>query len=244
MARNREFLVQLENFHHETYIASQYLYAGMAVQHAASKSSALLDRLNESPGFWSVQMAATQTAAYITLGRIFDTTSKYNVDALLDSFEANLRLFSRNSLEARKSVGCLSRPGWLDAYLIKAHYPNAVDVARLRTHVKRHREFYDRAVKPVRHKHLAHREKQEISEVQELYGRGTVKELWKTVTFLLALHEALLQQHMNGRKPILKPLRHSVKVIYDNDNDNDNGRTGPHEVIVRETRSLMNRLQK
>jgi hypothetical protein len=67
MARHHEFLVQLENFRHETTIAAQYLYSHMAVQHAACKSSKLLSRLNETPSFWSVYMAATQTATYVTL---------------------------------------------------------------------------------------------------------------------------------------------------------------------------------
>ena len=240
MARHHEFLVQLENFRHETTIAAQYLYSEMAVQHAASKSPKLLSRLNETPSFWNVHMAATQTAAYVTLGRIFDTKSNYNVDALLNTFEANLHLFSRSSLEARKSEGTTTRPPWLDEYLLSAHYPTTKDADRLRVHVKRHREFYDRAVKPVRHKYLAHREKQEHSEVQELYGRGKVKEFWKTVAFLLSLHDALLQQHINGRKPILRPIRHSVKNMYDHASD----RSGPHERIVRETRALMERLQQ
>ena len=240
MARHHEFLVQLENFRHETTIAAQYLYSHMAVQHAACKSSKLLSRLNETPSFWSVYMAATQTATYVTLGRIFDTKSPYNVDALLNTFEANLDLFSRSSLETRKSEGTTTRPPWLDDYLLRAHYPTTKDVDRLRDHVKRYREFYDRAVKPVRHKYLAHREKQELSEVQELYGRGKVKELWKTVAFLLSLYEALLQQHINGRKPILRPIRYSVKNIYDHASE----RSGPHERIVRETQTLMERLQQ
>jgi hypothetical protein len=239
MARHHEFLVQLENFRHESTVAAQYLYSGMAVQHAASKSSKLHSRLSETPSFWNVHMAATQTAVYVTLGRIFDTNSKYNIEALLNTFEANLNLFSRSSLEARKSEGTTKRPDWLDTYLMSAHYPTLEDVSRLRAHVNLHREFYDRAVKPVRHKYLAHREKQELSEVQELYGRGKVKELWKTVAFLISLYDALLQQHLNGRKPILRPIRHSVKTMYDHASE----RSGPHEMIVKEIRTLMERLQ-
>jgi uncharacterized protein YbgA (DUF1722 family) len=239
MARHHQFLIQLENFRHETAVAAQYLYAQLAVQHAGSKSDKLLSRLNETPRFWKVHMAATQTAAYVTLGRIFDTTSNYNVDALLTTFEESLHLFSRQALAARKSEGSSKRPDWLDEYLNRAHYPTSKDVERLRDHIIRHREFYDRAVKPVRHKYLAHREKQEQSEVQELYGRGKVKEMWKTVTFLLALHEAMLQQYMNGRKPLLKPIRYSVKTLYENSDD----RTGPHEAIVKETKRLMERLR-
>jgi len=240
MARHHEFLVQLENFRHETTIAAQYFYAEMAVQYAAHKSPKLRSRLNETPSFWNVHMAATQAAAYFTVARIFDTKSRYNVDALLDAFESNLHLFSRSALDARKSEGSATRPGWLDEYLLDAHYPTAQDVKRLRAHVKRHRAFYDRAVKPVRNEYLAHRVKQENSEVQALYGRGKVKEFSKTVAFLLSLHDALLQQHLNGRKPTLRPIRYSVKTMYDHASE----RSGPHERIIGQIRTLMGRLER
>ena len=63
MARHHEFLVQLDNFRPETTVAAQYLYSGMAVEHAASKSAKLLERLNYTPRFWQVHLAATQAAA-------------------------------------------------------------------------------------------------------------------------------------------------------------------------------------
>ena len=97
ISRHKDFLVQLENFRHEAYVTAQYLYADMAVQHAASKSKKLLSRLNMSPRFWLAHAAASQEAAYIALGRVFDTKSKYNVNALLDAFEANLSLFQISS---------------------------------------------------------------------------------------------------------------------------------------------------
>ena len=235
MSGSRDFEAQLLTFRTESGLAAQYLYAEMAVQHAASRSSRLLKRLNQTPLFWNVHLGATQVAAYIALGRIFDTTSRYNVDALLNAFERNINLFARAALEARKLEGTLSRPKWLDEYLAKAHYPTERDVARLRGHVARHRAFYNRAIKPVRHKVLAHRERYEHAEVQALYRQGKIKEMWKTVTFLLSLHEALWQQFVNGRKPVLRPIRHSVKAIY----DREQNRTGIHEMIVRDTRKLM-----
>ncbi len=240
MANARSFSVQLESFRQESSVAAQYLYAEMAVQHAASLSEKLLARLNLTPQFWLVHLAATQTACYIAVGRIFDTRSPFNVDELINAFERDIDQFSRQALEARKSEGASSRPSWLDEYLEQAHYPDSRDVARLRRHVARHREFYKRAVKPVRHKVLAHREKHNHQDVQALYGQGKLREMWRTVTFLLALHDALWEQFHNGRKPVLKPTRFSVKQMY----RGNNGRTGPHEIIVRETKTLMEFLAK
>jgi hypothetical protein len=236
MATHRQFLEQLENFRHEAYIAAQYLYSDMAVQHAASKSRELLNRLNMTPSFWMTHRAGMQVAAYVTIGRVFDTKSNYNINALLDSFEANLHEFSREALAHRKREGHSKDPEWLAEYVQRAHLPNKRDLDRLRAKVAEYREIYDRAVKPPRHKYIAHREKREHSEVQALFAAGKVRELWRLVTFLCAMYNALWEQYHNGRKPILRPMRYSVRAMYDSKRM---GRRGPHETIVSETRKLM-----
>lgn len=235
MARHHDFLVQLDNFRHEAYSAAQYLYADMAVQHAASTSSRLLARLNMTPTFWLTHSAASQVAAYVCLGRVFDTNSRYNIDALLNSFEANLALFSKSALAERKRDGKAEDPPWLAAYLAKSHYPDAKDIARLRKKVAEYREIYDRAIKPVRHKYIAHREKQEHSEVQALFAQGKVRELWRMVTFLYTFYEALWQQFHNGSKAVLRPRRYSVKTIYFAKQHS----SAPHEAVIAETKALM-----
>ena len=236
MPGHREFLSQLENFKHEADVAAQYLYSDMAVQHAASKSKKLLGRLNMTPTFWRTHMAGMQVAAYVALGRVFDTKSRYNIDSLLNAFESSLRDFSREALAARKREDRPTDPEWLPEYLEKSHYPTKRDVERLRKKVVEYREIYDRAVKPARHKYIAHREKTESAEVQALFAGGKVREHWRLVTFLYSMHEALWQQYANGRKPVLRPIRYSVKAIYDS---GEEGRSGPHERIVSETRKLM-----
>lgn len=236
MAAHREFLSQLENFRHEAYVAAEYLYSDMAVQHAASTSEKLLHRLNMTPSFWLTHQAGMQVAAYVTIGRVFDTTSRYNINALLDAFAANLQEFSREALAARKQDGRSEEPDWLAEYLENAHYPGDRDVARLRAKVLEYREIYNRAVKPPRHKYIAHREKRDRAEVQALFAAGKVRELWRLVTFLYAMYNALWEQYYNGRKSILRPIRYSVRAIYDS---KPQGRSGPHENIIRETRKLM-----
>lgn len=240
MSKHDDFLTQLDNFKHEAYVAAQYLYSDMAVQHAASKSKKLLERLNMTPTFWLTHTAGMQVAAYVAIGRVFDTKSPYNINALLNAFENSLSEFSREALATRKRDGRLNDPEWLAEYLERAHYPNMRDVERLRSKVAEYREIYDRAVKPARHKYIAHREKKDHEEVQALFAGGKVRELWRMVTFLYALHEALLQQYQNGRKPVLRPIRYSVKAIYDS---KDQGRSGPHERIIAQTRTLMEFIQ-
>lgn len=240
MARHRDFLIQLENFRREAYVAAQYVYSEMAVQHAASKSQRLLRRLNMTPNFWRAHGSACQTAAYVCLGRVFDTNSKFSIDGLLNSFEANLDLFSREALAERKRDGRPEDPEWLPEYLQKSHYPTLRDVERLRSKVAEYRAVYNRAVKPARNKYIAHREKEEHAEVQTLFARGKVNELWRLVTFLFKLYNALAQQYHNGRRPVLRPQRYSVKTIYAAALQS----SAPHEQIVRETKKLMQFIER
>jgi hypothetical protein len=181
-----------------------------------------------------MRRCALQTAAYISLGRIFDITSKYNAVALLDSMERNIDIFQRDALAQRKRDGRAVDPPWLAEYLARAYYPTVKDVVRLRGMVA-NRVIYDRAIKPSRNKCLAHREKQERTEVQALFAGGTVRELWRLTTFLLQLHTALWELLQNGRKPVFRSVRHSVRSIYDAVHQ----RTAPHESMVADVKKLM-----
>ena len=239
MASKRNFLDQLENFRHEAYAAAQYLYSEMAIQHAASKSPELLARLNLTPRFWLTHSAACQEAAYLTLGRVFDTKSDFNVNALLGTFASSLHEFSRPALAGRKREEHASDPAWLNEYLDKAHYPTSKDILRLQAKVDEFRAVYDRAVKPARNKYIAHREKVDHAEVQQLFAGGKVQEIGQLVTFLYALYTTCWEQYHNGRKPVLRPYRFSVKTIY----DSKHPRSTPHESVVGETKRLMEFLE-
>lgn len=235
MNNHRKFEVQLENLRHEVGVAARYIYADMAIEHAASKSPKLLNRLNHTPTFWIACGGAFQSAAYISLGRIFDVTSKYNVSALLDTLEANLHIFQHEALAERKRDGNTVDPPWLVEYLAKSYYPTTKDATHLRQKVDDYRVIYERAVKPARNKYLAHREKQEHSEVNALFGGGTIKDLWRLTTFLLQLHSVLWEMLHNGKKPIFRPIRYSVKTIFDAKTQ----RSQTHESIIHEVKKLM-----
>jgi hypothetical protein len=207
----------------------------MAVQHAASKSRRLLDRLNRTPTFWSVSAGAFQTAAYISLGRIFDRKSRYNVDALLRAAEREIAIFQRNALAERKRDGKPTDPPWLKNYLDKAFYPTLRDLQRLRLKVDQHRAVYERIIKPARNKYIAHRERHGHAEMQQLFSRGKVRELWRLTTFLLQLNEVLWELLHNAKKPRFRPMRYSIRSIY----DSKSSRSSRHEYIVHDVKKLM-----
>lgn len=240
MSRHYDFLIQLENFRNESSIASQYMYAEMAIQHAASKSKTLLNKLNNTPRFWIVCGASLQTSAYISIGRIFDNTSKYNINKLIDSMERNLDIFQLEALAIRKLDGKKEEPEWLQGYLQGAYVPSINDVERLRKMVSKYRLIYERAIKPPRNKYLAHREKEDREEVQALFANGKIDELWRLVVFLLKLHELLWEQYHNGKKPVFRSMRHSVKTIYDATRQ----RNSPHELIIADVKKVMQVLEQ
>ena len=232
----RDFKKQLDNLDNEVNVIASYVYAEMAIQHAASKSKSLLATLNRTPTFWRTCFAALQSGAYIAVGRVFDQKSPYNIDALLNAMEHDLSLFSKKALAARKRADGFSNPSELRRYLSKAYVADKADVCRIRKAVDRRRAFYRRAIVPVRHRHLAHRQVTESASVKNLYGAGKVSELWRLSVFLHNLNLELWGLYHNGRKPDLK-IRHrySPKVLF----DKPGNETGPHERIVKDVRLLM-----
>lgn len=149
--------------------------------------------------------------------------------------EKDIGLFQRGTLALRKRDGRETNPPWLPEYLDRAYYPTIKDVNRLRGMVEKYRVVYERAIKPVRHKYLAHREIEDHADVKALFARGTVGELWRLTTFLCQLYEVLWQQLHNGRRPVFRSRRHSVKSIY----DATNYETSPQERMVADVKKLM-----
>ena len=236
----RDFEKQLNNLDLEVTVIASYVYAEMAIQHAASKSKSLLKAINRTPTFWKTCYASFQSSAYVALGRVFDLKSPYNIEALIASMEHDLSIFSRDALAARKAAGGFSDPVRLQQYVAKAHVLDLSDIRRIRRAVARRRLVYDRAIMPVRHQYLAHRQAHGHATVQNLYAKGKVKEMWQLSSFLYQLHQTLWNLYNNGRKPELRVrVRLSPKVIYDHPSDH----SGPHERIVRDVRILMGILE-
>ena len=236
VAADKQFESQLENFRHESSAVAKFVYAEMAIQHAASKSRRLLNRLNDNPEFWLTCEAALQSSAYISLGRIFDTGSRFNINGLMDSMQNQLEIFQRPALSARKWNGGGTRPEWLDEYLDEAHYPNQRDVDRIRAQVQKYREIFDRAIKPPRNKYLAHREKRDRSDVQTLFGAGKISELWRLTSFLVSLEQGLWNQLYNGQKISFRQSRYSINSIFENANRSS---SRPQERIVAELKAIL-----
>jgi len=242
MSRFNNFKIQLENLRNEADTVAKYVYSDMAIKHAASQSKNLLYRLNKTPMFWLTCGAALQTSAYISIRRVFDKSSdaRYTIWKLLDSFQSNLQIFQRDALADRKRNGNQQDPSWLAEYLDNAYYPSLKDVDEIRNMVQLHSEICTRIIRPATDKYLAHREKQDHTEVRDLFARGEVQELWTLSTFLIQLSNVLWELLENGRKPEFKPIMKSIDSIFDSSTHSNQ----THELIVREVKELMHFLDK
>lgn len=213
---DERFRHELEVFRTEEEAGTQFFYSYLAVHSVAYENEGVHALLNTAPLFWNTCMGALQTAAFIALGRVFDQDSTHNLDAVLRIAQDNPQIFSKAALGRRKQGNSADRPDWLDEYLRDAYEPTPTDFRRLRSHVKRRRRIYASNYRDVRNKFFAHKEVVAgQAETAVLFGKGTNRELQQLFAFLGSLHEALWQLFYNGRKPVLRPLRYSVKRMRD-----------------------------
>ncbi len=202
---------ELEVFRTEAEAAMQFFYAHLTVQAVAADHKPVYRLLNTAPLFWNTNLGALQTAAFMALGRVFDQNSTHNHDQLLRTARDNPSIFSKASLGARKQGGSPTPPDWLAEYLRHAYVPTPDDFRRLRAHVRKHRRVYEAKYGDLRHRLFAHKEISARADVDALFAKTNIRELQKMTAFLGSLYEALWQLFFNGRKPVLRPRRYSVK---------------------------------
>ena len=166
MTPEQRFENELEIFRTETQTAVQFFYAYLTIHAVARDHPAVHRLLNRAPLFWNTNLGALQTGSFIVLGRIFDQTSRHNVDRLLKIGQTNLGIFSKAALGARKQHADPGAAAWLGAYLKDAYAPTSKDFRHLRSLVRKHRATYEAKYRHLRHKLFAHKEISNPADVQ------------------------------------------------------------------------------
>jgi hypothetical protein len=210
---SEHFERELEIFRTEAEAGTQFFYADLAVHAVAADHKMVHELLNQTPLFWNTCLGALQTATFIALGRVFDQDSRHNLDKLLRIAQNNPQVFSRVALGRRRQGSNLEKPEWLDEFLREAYEPTPNDFRRIRSHIKKRRRAYESNYRDLRHKVFAHKVAADHAEVAALFGKTNIRELQRLFAFLSSLYEAHWQLFFNGRKPVLRPLRYSVKRI-------------------------------
>jgi hypothetical protein len=127
------FEQELEIFRTEAESAAQFLYSYLSIHETAGKHRAVFRLLNTAPLFWNTNLAALQLSTFIVLGRIFDQSSKHNVDRVLKLAQDNPTIFSKAALGQRKQGSSSGPPDWLVEYLATSCVPtpSELDIASL-----------------------------------------------------------------------------------------------------------------
>jgi CHAD domain-containing protein len=219
MTPEKKFERELEIFRKEAAQAAQFYFSFLAIHAAAGTKRSVHYLLNQAPLFWNTVLGALQTATFIVLGRIFDQQSAHNLDQLLITAQKNREIFSRSRLRARKAASGGLSEVQLNDYVSGAHDLTVDDIRRLRKNVKQWRGTYERKYRDLRRKIFAHREISDAEEIKALFGKTNIRELERLVERLNALQEALWQTFFNGRKPVLRRGRLSVKEMLKRSND-------------------------
>jgi hypothetical protein len=202
---------ELEIFRTEAEAGTQFFYAYLAVHAVAADHKAVHRLLNEAPMFWNTCLGALQTASFMALGRIFDNDSNHNLSKLLRITQDNPEIFSKVALGRRKQGSNPEPPPWLADYLRDSYEPTVRDFRRIRAYVRKRRKLYESNYRDIRHKWFAHKTVSDKTEIAALFGKTNIRELEQILAFLCSLYKVLRELFFNGRKPVLGPLRYSVK---------------------------------
>ncbi len=90
------------------------------------------------------------------------------------------------------------------------HEPTAADWTKLTRYLAKWSDVFVTKYRPLRHKVYAHRDRLEQAELESLFSATSYRELEKLIASMCALYEALWGLYHNGRKPVLRPRRHSL----------------------------------
>jgi hypothetical protein len=122
-------------------------------------------------------------------------------------------IFSKQSLESRKRKDSDNAEEWIDEYMKDVYVPTPQDFRRLRKHVAKYRRIYIERYRDIRRKVYAHKELSEQNALHNLFKKTDVREIQKLLIFLNKIYQCLWQLFHNGRKPILRPMRHSAEAM-------------------------------
>ena len=198
-------------------ILGYYIFWKILHDRPASEKD-LLKALNKTPLSWILIRNSLQVSFFITLGRIFDLDDDaFSVDDLLKYCVENIDIFSLENLKERKlKMQKGKEPEWLQEYIQNAYCPVERDLQRLRGEATKHRKIFEKIFKPIRHKLIAHTDKEYMDKADELWSETNIGELEKIIWFLHDLKETLFQTYQNGEKPELKGRRPDI-VYYEKD---------------------------
>jgi hypothetical protein len=203
-----EFKLELEVFGNEVEEAIQSFYAEQTIHNVAREDQNVHRALNRNAAFWNLTSRALQANAIMVLGRIFDRDPRaHTINRLLQLATENPGIFSKAALEKRK----LPHAGkHTPEFMRTAYVPKKRDFQRLQRYADKQRAIYNAHYVDLRNKFFAHRERVDLTAA---FANANIRRLGRLLVFLDQLQDALWELFVNGRKPALRPARHSGQRI-------------------------------
>jgi competence CoiA-like predicted nuclease len=230
----------LEEFRKEVQGGTQFFYAMLAIRALATDNKNILATLNDSSLFWNTNIGALQTSFFVTLGRIFDQKSSYNVDTLLKIAQNHMEIFSKTSLAERKRATSSSADEWLPQYLSRVYEPSHDDFRCMKKYLRKYRAIYQKNYNPIRNKIYAHKELSLQSDKNLLFSQTRIPEIQKLFWFLNQLYVILWELYFNGKAPEIRRLPYSLTRMMQKENPGHGGRT-VQESIVDEVKKFFSK---
>lgn len=188
-------------FRDEVTTASWSFYVWKSFNNIASKDHDIYTAINETALTWNIITHSLQSTFFITIGRLFDVDGDaLSIHALLRACIDNIDQFNKASLRERKIREYKGNlPEWLDKYIEEAYEPTEKDFQMLRGETSKIQKQYEEVYRPIRNKVIAHKERETLENVDELFGKTNVTQLQDFIIFLHQIENIVFQLLYNGK---------------------------------------------
>ena len=145
-----------------------------------------------------------QTSYIAALGRLFDKSKDVlSVNRFLNNCIKNYKIFSLDSLKNRRTNNGNSSPSWLKEFLDRAFIPEKRDFKPLQAKIKQAQKLFEKKMKPIRNKVVAHNVEPNGSGRSELFSKYNSSDLDDVLYALNVVCESLWELYHNGKRPDL-----------------------------------------
>jgi hypothetical protein len=235
MLQETEFACKLEIFRREEEEAQQHFFCWLAIRDLAARNANVLGVMNATPSFWLITERALLHAAFVSLGRVFDQKSEHNLDRLMNVAGGDLSIFSKAALLERKEAANISKQQ-AAAFVRNTHQLTRADIKILKGQIGAKRGIYA-GYREIRNRVFAHNGVADRAQVNKLFAKTNINEMKDIFGFLHALHVALDQLFLNGRKPDVRPYAFRLPPHQPRP-----GQMAPGERVYREAQTVLSLL--
>jgi hypothetical protein len=175
------------------------------INNLALRDARIYEALNKEPKFWQTYRSTCQTALFMGLGRIFDSTpGGHSIQKVISSPMENFAFFSSAALKARRMRGLTDEPKWLTAFVAAAWQPkSAADLKFLKKSLKPYIKLFEDVYRPIRHAIYGHRQMTNDEAGSQLFPQTNREVVGEMLDFLHDLIAAIIDLYSNGNEPLL-----------------------------------------